>query len=95
MVAVPTLTNVCGIEGALSSSGGDQSTGGPTGKGRGGEGFCETGTWVEFGIGVGKAAQCVTTEAAIMERVESFILMKLDGLEVECWILNSDIEVGC
>ena len=38
MVPAPTLTNICGIEGVLSSRGGDTSTGWPTGKGRGGEG---------------------------------------------------------
>ena len=59
MIGVPTSTNICGIEGALSSSGADTLTGWPAGKGRGGEGSF-TSTIRPAGNGLGGEGSCET-----------------------------------
>ena len=62
------MGNGRGGEGSLTS------TMRPAGKGLGGEGSCETGTFLDVGMGAGRAMHPVMQMPTAEERIESFIV---------------------
>lgn len=59
----------------------------PAGKGRGGEGSCESGTWVAVGTRVGRAIDPAMRRAESGARIESFMvaLCEVEGPEAGYW----------